>query len=85
MHAIFPMENINFLRLKFRLIVASADHDQCSKVTAVVHGIVMGIEMPFTLPNPDGCLNSGITCPVQKGSNYEYSTTLPVLKQYPKV
>ncbi|KAG4077358.1 hypothetical protein HA402_009759 [Bradysia odoriphaga] len=59
--------------------------DQCTKVTAVVHGVVMGIEMPFNLPNADGCLNSGITCPIQKGSNYEYSTTLPVLKQYPKV
>lgn len=59
--------------------------DQCAKVSAVVHGIVMGIEMPFNLPNSDGCTDSGITCPVQKGTNYEYTTTLPVLKAYPKV
>lgn len=59
--------------------------DQCAKVSAVVHGIVMGIEMPFNLPNADGCSNSGITCPINKGANYEYSTTLPVLKSYPKV
>lgn len=58
--------------------------DQCTKVSAVVHGIVMGIEMPFNLPNSDGC-SSGLTCPIQKGTNYEYSTTLPVLKSYPKV
>ncbi len=59
--------------------------DQCSKVIAVVHGVVMGIEMPFTLPNSDGCVDSGLTCPINKGSTYEYSTTLPVLKSYPKV
>lgn len=59
--------------------------DQCTKVSAVVHGIVMGIEMPFNLPNSDGCQNSGITCPIQKGANLAYSTTLPVLKVYPKV
>lgn len=59
--------------------------DECTKVSAVVHGIVMGIEMPFSLPNSDGCVNSGLACPIKKGSTYEYSTTLPVLKSYPKV
>lgn len=54
-------------------------------MTSVVHGIIMGIEMPFSLPNPDGCLGSGLTCPIQKGTNYEYRATLPVLKSYPKV
>lgn len=62
-----------------------ASLDECTKITAVVHGIVMGIEMPFGLPNSDGCVNCGVTCPIRKGTNYEYSTTLPVLKAYPKV
>lgn len=45
----------------------------------------MGVEMPFPLPNPNGCVNSGLTCPLTKDTKYEYVATLPVLKTYPKV
>lgn len=45
----------------------------------------MGVEMPFPLPNPDGCVNHGLTCPIKKGEPLDYIATLPVLKAYPKV
>lgn len=67
------------------LWIYSATVDRVTEITAHVSGIVVGIEMPFTLPNSNGCDNSGIICPIQKGTTYEYSTTLPVLKIYPKV
>lgn len=41
--------------------------------------------MPFPLPNGNGCLNSGIECPLVSGNSYTYVATLPVLKAYPKV
>lgn len=41
--------------------------------------------MPFPLQNPDGCVDSGLVCPLNKGTTYEYVATLPVLKAYPKV
>ncbi|XP_049310918.1 NPC intracellular cholesterol transporter 2 homolog a [Bactrocera dorsalis] len=56
-----------------------------SKITTVVHGKVMGVEMPFHLQNPDACVDSGLKCPLEKGETYEYKATLPVLKAYPKV
>nr|XP_019531777.2 NPC intracellular cholesterol transporter 2 homolog a [Aedes albopictus] len=59
--------------------------EQLPELKAVVHGIILGMEVPFNLPNPDGCKDSGLECPLTAGTEYKYSTTLPVLKQYPKV
>lgn len=56
-----------------------------SALKAVVHGVILGAEMPFSLPNPDGCVNSGITCPVEAGSTYKYVTTMPISSAYPRV
>jgi len=52
---------------------------------AVVHGIVGGIPVPFHVPHSDACTDSGVECPLKPGTAYEYSTTLPVLKSYPKL
>uniref|UniRef100_A0A182IJI4 MD-2-related lipid-recognition domain-containing protein n=1 Tax=Anopheles atroparvus TaxID=41427 RepID=A0A182IJI4_ANOAO len=59
--------------------------EDLAELKAVVHGIILGMEVPFKLPNDDGCNGSGLQCPLTKDTSYRYSTTLPVLKQYPKV
>lgn len=59
--------------------------EDLTELKAVVHGIILGMEVPFKLPNDDGCNGSGLNCPLTKGTSYRYTTTLPVLKQYPKV
>ncbi|XP_050098662.1 NPC intracellular cholesterol transporter 2 homolog a [Anopheles aquasalis] len=59
--------------------------EDLADLKAVVHGIILGMEVPFNLPNNDGCKDSGLECPLKKDTSYRYSTTLPVLKQYPKV
>lgn len=64
---------------------ATVEEADIKNVTTVVHGVILGVEMPFPLQNPDACLNSGITCPLENDTNYEYVQTLPVLKSYPKV
>lgn len=51
----------------------------------MVHGIILGVPVAFQLPNPDGCKDSGLTCPLTTGSSYKYGSTLPILKKYPKV
>lgn len=61
------------------------DGDSVPEVSTVVHGIIMGVEMPFPLANPDACVDSGLSCPLEKDKSYEYLQTLPVLKSYPKV
>lgn len=52
---------------------------------SVVHGVVLGVPIPFDLPNGNGCKDSGVTCPLTAGQTYNYETTLPVLSSYPKV
>ncbi|KAJ8927970.1 hypothetical protein NQ314_019495, partial [Rhamnusium bicolor] len=40
-------------------------------LTAVVHGVILGVPMPFELPNPDGCKDSGVSCPVTVDIKWE--------------
>uniref|UniRef100_A0A1L8E2Z2 Putative major epididymal secretory protein he1 n=1 Tax=Nyssomyia neivai TaxID=330878 RepID=A0A1L8E2Z2_9DIPT len=58
---------------------------ECSAITAVVHGDLMGVSVPFPISNPNACTSSGVDCPVKAGTKYLYTATLPVLKSYPKV
>ncbi|XP_008281298.1 epididymal secretory protein E1 [Stegastes partitus] len=52
--------------------------------TAVVHGIIAGLPVPFAIPNADGC-KSGIQCPIHKPQVYHYATELPVKSEYPTI
>nr|CAH7745146.1 unnamed protein product [Callosobruchus chinensis]CAH7753766.1 unnamed protein product [Callosobruchus chinensis] len=52
---------------------------------AVVHGEILGVPMPFDLPNPDGCKDSGLTCPIKAGQTYTYTAALPISVNYPRV
>lgn len=55
------------------------------KVNTVVIGIIEGLPIPFPLPNPDGCKENGLECPLTKDKTHSYLTTLPVMRAYPKV
>lgn len=68
--------------LHFKLAV---DGEEVGEVSTVVHGVILGVEMPFPLANPNACVDSGLTCPLKQGVDYEYRQTLPVLRSYPKV
>ncbi|CAH0559902.1 unnamed protein product [Brassicogethes aeneus] len=61
---------------------ANEDSDE---LKSVVHGEVLSVLVPFSLPNGNGCSESGVTCPVKSGQTYKYSTSLPVLSEYPKM
>lgn len=47
--------------------------------------IATGLDVPFKIPNPDGCTDSGLKCPLTSGVAYQYKASFPVLKIYPKV
>lgn len=55
------------------------------KIETIVHGIIMNLPVPFPLPQPDACKNSGLTCPLKAGAEANYKASFPVLKSYPKV
>ncbi|XP_037688228.1 NPC intracellular cholesterol transporter 2 [Choloepus didactylus] len=57
---------------------------QSQNSTALVYGIVFGFEVPFMIPEPDGC-KSGIKCPILKDQTYTYLNKLPVKSEYPSV
>ncbi|XP_026311546.1 NPC intracellular cholesterol transporter 2 isoform X1 [Piliocolobus tephrosceles] len=57
---------------------------QSKSSKAVVHGILMGVPVPFPIPEPDGC-KSGINCPIQKDKTYSYLNKLPVKSEYPSI
>ncbi|KAK2102692.1 Phosphatidylglycerol/phosphatidylinositol transfer protein [Saguinus oedipus] len=57
---------------------------QSKSSKAVVHGILMGVLVPFPIPEPDGC-KSGINCPIQKDKTYSYLNKLPVKSEYPSI
>uniref|UniRef100_G1T6N3 NPC intracellular cholesterol transporter 2 n=1 Tax=Oryctolagus cuniculus TaxID=9986 RepID=G1T6N3_RABIT len=64
--------------------VTFSSNVQSKNSTAVVHGILFAVEVPFPIPEPDGC-KSGISCPIQKGQTYNYMNKLPVKNEYPSI
>ncbi|KAK5857337.1 hypothetical protein PBY51_010589 [Eleginops maclovinus] len=52
--------------------------------TALVHGIIAGVPIPFPIPIEDGC-KSGIQCPIQQQQKYNYVNLLPVKSEYPSI
>lgn len=74
------MEILAFLLLKLFIIALDS-----GKLEAEIYGIIAGIPIKFNMPNPDGCSQSGITCPVKKSMQYTYKSTFFVLKSYPNV
>lgn len=59
--------------------------EQVQDFKAVVEANLGGTELPYPLPNSDGCSN--IKCPLQKGGPYlyQYTLALPKYFQLPKV
>ncbi|CAG5119328.1 unnamed protein product [Candidula unifasciata] len=52
---------------------------------STVYGIVFNVPVEFPLPNADACSNSGLTCPIQKGQTYTYSSSFDVKDSYPQI
>jgi Niemann-Pick C2 protein len=65
--------------------VTFANNEAVTSATAVVHGIVMGLPVPFPLDNPNACKDSGMTCPLDSGTRYTYSNSVYISPKYPKV
>ncbi|KAG5674159.1 hypothetical protein PVAND_004143 [Polypedilum vanderplanki] len=56
-----------------------------NEVKAVCFGKLGALEVPFKLPNPNACKDSGLECPLKKNVAYTYEASFPILKVYPKV
>ncbi|OQV18703.1 putative Epididymal secretory protein E1 [Hypsibius exemplaris] len=54
-------------------------------LTSTVYGIIAGTPIKFNLPNPNGCKDSGIACPLVAGQTYTYTDQLYVSELYPSI
>ncbi|VDI08243.1 Niemann-Pick C2 protein [Mytilus galloprovincialis] len=52
---------------------------------AEIFGILAGIPIKFNMPNPNGCNDCGITCPIKQNMEYVYSSEFFVMKSYPNI
>ncbi|XP_063217786.1 ecdysteroid-regulated 16 kDa protein [Bacillus rossius redtenbacheri] len=71
-------------RTNVTLHITFTTNEAVQSVKAVVHGIVQGIPVPFSLPDGDACKTS-LQCPLSAGTTYNYTAQLPVKKYYPSV
>uniref|UniRef100_A0A0P4W5I0 MD-2-related lipid-recognition domain-containing protein n=1 Tax=Scylla olivacea TaxID=85551 RepID=A0A0P4W5I0_SCYOL len=58
---------------------------QTKRVKAQVHGVIHQMSVPFMLQNPNGCVHSGLQCPLNAGEKYTYTASLPVRNIYPSI
>lgn len=75
-------------KAKSNSIVSRFADKDVTDVTAVVHGVLSGVPVPFPISHPDACgdKDSGLTCPLTAaGGPYTYTATFFVEKAYPKV
>ncbi|XP_069687253.1 NPC intracellular cholesterol transporter 2 homolog a-like [Periplaneta americana] len=47
------------------------------------HVIIFNIPLPLPHYSSDACVNSGLTCPLHKGREYHYNTTILISKYFP--
>ncbi|XP_071530210.1 NPC intracellular cholesterol transporter 2 homolog a-like isoform X2 [Panulirus ornatus] len=58
---------------------------QIQAVHAKVSGHLGPLTVPFSLPQPNACINSGLVCPLQADQPNVYVASLPVKRIYPSV
>ncbi len=56
-----------------------------TKVTSSVHGIISGIPIPYPIKGTDGCVDSGLTCPLKAGVSVTFHKAIYVSTAYPSV
>lgn len=68
----------------YTINVTFSSNEVTANCTAVVHGVVLGVPVPFPLPEANGC-KSGVSCPLRAGATYTYLTKMPIKPEYPKM
>ena len=59
--------------------------EAAAELHSEVYGIVAGVPFHFNLPNPDGCKDSGLTCPLKTNTDLTFTQSIAVKSSYPPV
>ena len=93
MHGLFYNIALYKKNAKICLVSIVFNHMLCLSFTAEgsntseaeIFGIIAGIPVKFNMPNPNGCSQSGLVCPLKPSMEYTYTSQFLVLKSYPNV
>lgn len=58
---------------------------EIKNTTVIVWGLFSLVKIQFPIPNPDGCKNSGLTCPLKPNVPATYHVQLDIKNTYPVV
>ncbi|KAL4238709.1 Phosphatidylglycerol/phosphatidylinositol transfer protein [Mactra antiquata] len=67
------------------LVLAFVPGMSSKNVTAVCHGVIGGIPIPFNSINHQGCEGLTPSCPLVPKRPETFKTTIPVKQEYPKL
>lgn len=76
---------MSYCTLRLCIILLERAVPDIKELNVRVYGIIGGIPVEFTMPQPNACVGSGLTCPLDKGQPVQYLTYVPVLPMYPNV
>ncbi|CAH1262481.1 NPC intracellular cholesterol transporter 2-like [Branchiostoma lanceolatum] len=66
--------------------VTFSTKEEVTKASTGVYAVLLGQKLPFpNFPYPDGCKDSGLSCPLKSGGTFKYNSTLHVDSDYPTV
>ncbi|XP_068232520.1 NPC intracellular cholesterol transporter 2-like [Palaemon carinicauda] len=69
-----------------RMVLPFIPARSAKTIQPVVHGLLANIiPIPFQIPEDNGCINSGLQCPLQSGRIHNYVAELPVHQDYPRI
>merc|ERR1719154_1040382 len=65
--------------------IAFTPNGMTKSVTSVVHGVIVGVPVPYPITGVDGCKDSGLTCPLKPGVPVKFFKAIYVSKLYPSL
>ncbi|VDP07399.1 unnamed protein product [Soboliphyme baturini] len=84
-----PCDNVSCCSLKrgtsVDVKITFTPEIEVTKLTATMVAIYRGSQIALPLPNRNGCVNSGLVCPLKKNATVTITQRLKVDMVYPKV
>ncbi|XP_052273085.1 NPC intracellular cholesterol transporter 2-like [Dreissena polymorpha] len=56
-----------------------------SQLSTVVHGVLSGVPVPFSIPDANACNGIVEKCPISPNNNYTFKASMPVKSIYPSL
>ena len=51
----------------------------------MVHGIILGMKIPFPIENSNACKDCGLNCPIKKGQDNNFNLRMKIKDTFPAI